>query len=142
MHVNTCSTSSMASATSQLVTSLTILKSRVLINKLYLTTITRRSQAISLVHKRDIVRLGRSLITCHRKPDQNSVFKAASARIVEVDVIDPKTRETITIYGTMDVVNNNAGSRVVVTLKRMRSEASSEHIQELDPFTIPLSPLG
>ena len=42
----------------------------------------------------------------------------------------------------MDVVNNNAGSRVVVTLKRMRSEASSEHIQELDPFTIPLSPLG
>ena len=93
-----------------------------------------------LVHKGD----RRSLAACQRKPDQNSAFKAASAKNVEVGAIDPKTREAMTIYGTADAVINNAGSRVVVTLKRyhMRSGASSEHIQELDLFTIPLSPLG
>jgi hypothetical protein len=88
--------------------------------------------------------LGRSLTACHRKTDQSSAFKAATAKIVEVGAIDPKTREAMTIYGTMDVVINNAGARVVVILKRchVRSGASSEHIQELDLLTNPLSPLG
>ena len=93
------------------------------------------SQALHLVHKRDIVRLGRSLIACHcrnsERPDQNSGFKAASAKIVEADVIDPEAREAITIFGTVDVVVNNARSIIVVTLKRyhMRSGAGSKHIR-------------
>lgn len=71
---------------------------------------------------------GDRVIAAARNLSKIEHLKAAGAAILELDVtatratIDAKARDAIAVYGTVDVVVNNAGSAVLGTIEEIPHE--------------------